>query len=127
MEDSGSTHPNLDPERVAEARRRVTEKLEDAEDLRAEADLKEVEARGIQRTWGVNLLDGDDPRFKVIGPEEAEKHGEYVSDRDNDECTSFLLDTKTATVVFSDAMEPEDATLDRALRPLVDLLNSTTG
>lgn len=38
---------------------------------------------------------------------------------------SYLVDTNTNTIVFSDAnIEPEDATLGRRLSPLVDLLNS---
>lgn len=36
---------------------------------------------------------------------------------------SYLLDTKTNMIVFCDRMESEDATLNRDLRPLVDLLN----
>lgn len=36
---------------------------------------------------------------------------------------SYLLDTKTNDIVFSDRMEPEDATLGRDLRRLVNLLN----
>jgi hypothetical protein len=39
------------------------------------------------------------------------------------EGASFLIDTLTGEVVFSDAGEPEDATLARNYRPLVDLLN----
>jgi hypothetical protein len=52
--DSGSAHPNLDPERVAEARLRAKGKLKAAEDLRAEANRKESEAWRIQRTWGIS-------------------------------------------------------------------------
>lgn len=53
MAASGSAHPNLDPERVAEARQRAESKLAAAADLRAEADRKESEAWRIQRTWGI--------------------------------------------------------------------------
>lgn len=37
--------------------------------------------------------------------------------------SSYLIDTETGEVVFCDASEPEDATLGRTYRPLVDLLN----
>lgn len=48
--------------------------------------------------------------------------GEYEPWHPYDEAL-YLLDTKTNKIVFCDRMEPEDATLGRALRPLVDLLN----
>lgn len=33
--------------------------------------------------------------------------------------STYLIDTEEGVVVFCDAMEPEDATLDRGLQPLV--------
>ena len=57
MADSGSTLPNLDPERVAEVRCRIVAKIEEAGVLRAEADQKEAEARTLQRTWGIDLTE----------------------------------------------------------------------
>jgi hypothetical protein len=35
----------------------------------------------------------------------------------------FLVDRQTGEVVFTDSMEPEDATLTRDLKPLVKLVN----
>lgn len=64
-------------------------------------------------------------RFKVVELEEAKEYDEYVCEWDENDGRSYLLDTKTNEIVFSDAMEPEDATLGRALKPLVDLLNKT--
>lgn len=40
-----------------------------------------------------------------------------------DDFSNYLLDTRTNEIVFSDSMEPEDATLSRDLSPLVTLLN----
>jgi hypothetical protein len=52
----------------------------------------------------------DDPEFLT----EGYGHGDSPS---------FLVDTKTNEVIWSDGMEPEDASLGRSLRPLVALLN----
>ena len=38
--------------------------------------------------------------------------------------SGYLVDTVTNMIVYNDRMEPEDATLDRALHPLIDLLNN---
>lgn len=70
------------------------------------------------------------PKYKVVSiydpdiAEHKDPHGylEYMSP-DYDTC-SFLLNTETDELVWCDRMEPEDATLSRDLRGLVELLNA---
>jgi hypothetical protein len=61
----------------------------------------------------------DFERLSEINPEQAEEY-DYGWDRDY---KSFLWDNQWEEVVFVDGGEPEDFTLDRRLKPLVDLLN----
>lgn len=67
-------------------------------------------------------------RYKVVNLEEAAKHDGEVAEmlewKSNWDDNLYLLDTKTGKIVFNDRMEPEDASLDRDLRPLVTLLNA---
>lgn len=58
-------------------------------------------------------------KLKILAPNVAEdyEYSEWDTPR------LFLYDGINSMVVFDDAMEPEDASLDRDLRPLVDLLN----
>jgi hypothetical protein len=49
--------------------------------------------------------------------------GEYPWCGMRDDYANYLIDTESGAIVFCDEMEPEDAELRRALRPLVDLLN----
>jgi len=48
------------------------------------------------------------------------------SRNDNYEYWNVLIDTKDNSEVFDDRMEPEDASLHRDLRSLVELLNRVT-
>lgn len=67
-------------------------------------------------------------RFVTVAWDEAQNAtnaGEYEPWDGDRDYSSYLLDTKTNKIVFNDRMEPEDATLDRDLSPLVDLLNET--
>lgn len=60
-------------------------------------------------------------RFKVIHCRDyidSEGNKPYEDDYD-----CLLIDTTNNEIVFSDSMEPEDATLYRDLYPLVELLN----
>lgn len=66
-------------------------------------------------------------RFKVVEWAEActaTNAEEYEPWDDFDfDFSSYLLDSQTNEIVFCDRMEPEDTTLNRALAPLVKLLN----
>lgn len=63
-------------------------------------------------------------RFIVVdeaeGYEDPEGFSEGVEDWN---FPSYLVDTKTNEIVFKDGGEPEDASLTRDYRRLVDLLN----
>ena len=56
-------------------------------------------------------------RFTIREAEEDEDGNDY------DDFFYELFDALTGEVVFRDGGEPEDQTLSRNLRPLVDLLN----
>lgn len=65
-------------------------------------------------------------RFIVVDNDEAQNYADpfdYAYPNDHYDVSGFLVDTEKHEVVFCDYMEPEDATLGRDLRPLVDLLN----
>lgn len=63
-------------------------------------------------------------RFVVVNtPEAAGREDAAAWGLEPGDYGSVLIDTKTDRIVFSDSMEPEDASLGRDLKPLVDLLN----
>lgn len=67
-------------------------------------------------------------RFQIVQWDKAQNASnadEYEPYEWDDEFKDYLLDTQTNTIVFADGMEPEDATLSRALGPLVGLMNAS--
>jgi hypothetical protein len=65
-------------------------------------------------------------RYQVVEwsqASDARNAEEYAPWDGDDDLATYLLDNKTNEIVFCDRMEPEDATLDRDLAPLVELLN----
>lgn len=69
-------------------------------------------------------------RFKVVDLDEAKKYNDphsYVEYASEWDYNNYLVDTATDDVIWSDGMEPEDATLVRDLYFFVDLLNKVGG
>lgn len=65
--------------------------------------------------------------YVVLSPKECRERcvvGIEAHDEGDDHFPHLLVDTRTNAIVWHDAMEPEDASLDRDLRALVDLLNA---
>lgn len=65
-------------------------------------------------------------RFIVVGKDELDEYNDphgYSEYGDEWDYPGYLVDVDSQEILWMDQMEPEDATLDRSLSPLVDLLN----
>lgn len=66
------------------------------------------------------------PRFHIVDHDEARKAPNalaYIGYSPDEELRNYLIDQRTGCIVYMDGGEPEDQTLRRDQRALVDLLN----